>query len=75
LPPSLSEEIAQWFETTQRLVDRLAAKVQRHEQLEALTAALERDNEQLRREIAELRAERISVAEILRALADDLHPT
>lgn len=73
LASSLSEEIARWFETTQRLVDRLAETAQRPEQLEALVAALKRDNEQLRRE--ELRTERANVAEILRALADDLHPT
>ena len=72
---SLSAEIARWFENTQRLVDRLAETSQRQEQLEALVAALERDNEQLRRELEELRTEQASVAEILRALADDLHPT
>ena len=72
---SLSAEIAQWFENTQRLVDRLAETARRQEQLEALVAALERDNEQLRRELEELRTERASVAEVLRALADDLHPT
>jgi len=71
LDSSLSAEIARWFENTQRLVDRLAETAQRQEQV----AALERDNEQLRRELEELRAERASVAEILRALADDLHPT
>ena len=75
LASSLSAEIARWFENTQRLVDRLAETAQRQEQLEALVAALERDNEQLRRELEELRTERASVAEILRALADDLHPT
>ena len=72
---SLGAEIARWFENTQRLVDRLAETAQRQEQLNALVAALERDNEQLRQELEELRAERASVAEILRALADDLHPT
>jgi type II secretory pathway component PulJ len=72
---SLSAEIARWFENTQRLVDRLAETANRQEQLEALVAALEQDNEQLRRELDELRTERASVAEILRALADDLHPT
>ena len=56
-------------------MDRLAETARRQEQLEALVAALERDNEQLRRELEELRTERASVAEILRALADDLHPT
>jgi len=75
LASSLSAEIARWFENTQRLVDRLAETSQRQEQLEALVAALERDNEQLRRELEELRTEQASVAEILRALADDLHPT
>ena len=72
---SLGAEIARWFENTQRLVDRLEETAQRQEQLNALVGALERDNEQLRRELEELRAERASVAEILRALADDLHPT
>jgi hypothetical protein len=38
-------------------------------------AALERDNEQLRREVEELRTHRASVAEALRALAEDLNPT
>jgi len=75
LASSLSAEIARWFENAQRLVDSLAETAQRQEQLEALVAALERDNEQLRRELEELRTERASVAEILRALADDLHPT
>ena len=72
---NLSAEIARWFENTQRLVDRLAETANRQEQLEALVAALEQDNEQLRRELDKLRTERASVAEILRALADDLHPT
>jgi len=75
LDSSLGAEIARWFENTQRLVDRLEETAQRQEQLNALVGALERDNEQLRRELEELRAERASVAEILRALADDLHPT
>jgi type II secretory pathway component PulJ len=75
LDSSLGAEIARWFENTQRLVDRLAETAQRQAQLNALVAALERDNEQLRQELEELRAERASVAEILRALADDLHPT
>jgi type II secretory pathway component PulJ len=75
LDSSLSAEIARCFENTQRLVDRLAETAQRQAQLNALVAALERDNEQLRQELEELRAERASVAEILRALADDLHPT
>jgi type II secretory pathway component PulJ len=75
LSSSLRAEMAQWFENAQRLVNRLAETVQGHEQLTAVVAALERDNEHLRREIAELRAERASVADILRALADDLHPT
>ena len=56
-------------------MDTLAETANRQEQLEALVAALEQDNEQLRRELDELRTERASVAEILRALADDLHPT
>lgn len=71
----LSEELARWFENTQRLVDRLTETAERQEQLEALIAAMERDNEQLRGEIEELRTERASVADILRALADDLNPT
>ena len=75
LASSLGAEIARWFENTQRLAGRLAETVNRQEQLEALVAALEQDNEQLRRELDELRTERASVAEILRALADDLHPT
>jgi type II secretory pathway component PulJ len=75
LASSLSAEIARWFENTQRLVDTLAETANRQEQLEALVAALEQDNEQLRRELDKLRTERASVAEILRALADDLHPT
>jgi chromosome segregation ATPase len=75
LASNLSAEIARWFENTQRLVDTLAETANRQEQLEALVAALEQDNEQLRRELDELRTERASVAEILRALADDLHPT
>jgi len=56
-------------------VDRLVEAAQQQEQLEALVAALERDNEQLRREVDELRIERAGVAEVLRALADDLNPT
>lgn len=72
---NLSAEIARWFENTQRLLDRLAEAAQQQEQLEALVAALERDNEQLRREIDELRTERAGVADVLRALADDLNPT
>jgi type II secretory pathway component PulJ len=75
LASSLSAEIARWFENTQRLVDRLAETAQRQEQLEALVAALERDNEQLRRELEAFRTEQANVAEILRALADDLSPT
>jgi type II secretory pathway component PulJ len=75
LASSLSAEIARWFENTQRLVDRVAETAHRQAQLNALVAALERDNEQLRQELEELRAERANVAEILRALADDLHPT
>lgn len=67
--------MARWLEKTQRLLDRLAETAQHQEQLEAMVAALERDNEQLRRELEELRTERANVAEILRALADDLHPT
>jgi septal ring factor EnvC (AmiA/AmiB activator) len=75
LASNLSAEIARWFENTQHLVDTLAETANRQEQLEALVAVLEQDNEQLRRELDELRTERASVAEILRALADDLHPT
>lgn len=75
LASSLSEEPARWFENTQRLVDRLTETAEPQEQLEALIAALERDNEQLRGEIEELRTERASVADILRARADDLNPT
>jgi type II secretory pathway component PulJ len=75
LASSLSEELARWFENTQRLVDRLTETAEPQEQLEALIAALERDNEQLRGEIEELRTERASVADILRARADDLNPT
>jgi FtsZ-binding cell division protein ZapB len=56
-------------------VDRVAETAERQEQLEALVAALERDNEQLRSELEALRTERANVAEILRALADDLNPT
>ena len=72
---TLSEEIARWFENTQRLVERFAEAVQQQDQLKALVAALERDNEQLRREVEELRTERVGVAEVLRALAEDLNPT
>ena len=72
---NLSAEIARWFENTQRLVDRFAEAAQQQEQLKALVAALERDNEHLRREVEELRTERAGVAEVLRALADDLNPT
>jgi uncharacterized coiled-coil DUF342 family protein len=75
LASTLSEEIARWFENTQRLVERFAEAAQQQDQLKALVAALERDNEQLRREIEELRTERAGVAEVLRALADDLNPT
>ena len=71
---NLSADMARWLEKTQRLLDRLAETAQHQEQLEAMVAALERDNEQLRRELEELRTERANVAEILRALADDLHP-
>ena len=67
--------MARWLEKTQRLLDRLGETAQYQEQLEAMVAALERDNEQLRRELEELRIERANVAEVLRALADDLHPT
>jgi type II secretory pathway component PulJ len=66
--------MARWLEKTQRLLDSLAETAQRQEELEAMVAALARDNEQLRRELEELRTERANVAEILRALADDLHP-
>ena len=72
---NLSAEIARWFENTQRLVERFAEAAQQQEQLKALVAALERDNEHLRREVEELRTERAGVAEVLRALADDLNPT
>ena len=72
---TLSEEIARWFENTQRLVERFAEAAQQQDQLKALVAALERDNEQLRREVEDLRTERAGVAEVLRALADDLNPT
>ncbi len=71
----LSAEIARWFENTQRLVERFAEAAQQQDQLKALVAALGRDNEQLRREVEELRTERAGVAEVLRALADDLNPT
>jgi type II secretory pathway component PulJ len=75
LASNLSAEIARWFENTQRLVERFAEAAQQQEQLKALVAALERDNEHLRREVEELRTERAGVAEVLRALADDLNPT
>jgi len=75
LTSNLSAEIARWFENTQRLVERFAEAAQQQEQLKALVAALERDNEHLRREVEELRTERAGVAEVLRALADDLNPT
>jgi type II secretory pathway component PulJ len=75
LASNLGAEIARWFESTQRLVDRLAEAAQQQEQLKALVAALERDNEQLRREVDDLRTERAGVAEVLRALVDDLDPT
>jgi len=75
LASNLSAEIARWFENTQRLVERFAEAAQQQEQLKALVAALERDNEHLRREAEELRTERSGVAEVLRALADDLNPT
>jgi len=75
LASTLSEEIARWFENTQRLVERFAEAAEQQDQLKALVAALERDNEQLRREVEELRTERAGVAEVLRALADDLNPT
>ncbi len=79
---NIGAEIARWFENTKHLVERLAETAQRQEQLELKDAALERDNEQLRgeldtlrNEIHLLRIERASVAEILRALADDLNAT
>jgi chromosome segregation ATPase len=75
LASDLSAEIARWFENTRRLVDRFAEAAQQQDQLKALVAALERDNEQLRREVEELRTHRASVAEALRALAEDLNPT
>jgi len=75
LASNLSAEIARWFENTQRLVERFAEAAQQQDQLKALVAALERDNEHLRREVEELRTERAGVAEVLRALADDLNPT
>jgi cell division protein FtsB len=59
--------------------DQLAASAEHHDQLEAQVAALERDNEQVRRTLDELRSEiqllrteRATIAEILRALAEDL---
>ena len=70
----LSAEIARWFENTRRLADRLAEAAQQQDQLKALVAALERDNEQLRREVEELRTDQAGVAAVLRALADDLSP-
>ena len=72
---NLSAEIARWFENTRRLADRLAEAAQQQDQLRALVAALERDNEQLRREVEELRTDQAGVAAVLRALADDLSPT
>ena len=79
---NISAEIARWFENTKHLVDRLAESAQRQEQLEVKDATLERDNEQLRGELDELRneiqllrIERASVAEILRSIADDLSTT
>ena len=57
------------------IFERFAEAAQQQDQLKALVAALERDNEQLRREVEELRTERAGVAEVLRALADDLNPT
>jgi chromosome segregation ATPase len=75
LASDLSAEIARWFENSRRLVDRFAEAAQQQDQLKALVAALERDNEQLRREVEELRTHRASVAEALRALAEDLNPT
>ena len=71
---NLSTEIARWFENTRRLADRLAEAAQQQDQLRALVAALERDNEQLRREVEELRTDQAGVAAVLRALADDLSP-
>ena len=71
---NLSAEIARWFENTRRLADRLAEAAQQQDQLKALVAALERDNEQLRREVEELRTDQAGVAAVLRALADDLSP-
>jgi chromosome segregation ATPase len=75
LASNLSAEIARWFENTRRLADRLAEAAQQQDQLRALVAALERDNEQLRREVEELRTDQAGVAAVLRALADDLSPT
>ena len=71
---SLRADLAQWFEDTRRLMERLTATAQHQEQLEALLAARERDNEQLRREVDALRTEQANVADILRTLADDLNP-
>jgi type II secretory pathway component PulJ len=75
LASNLSAEIARWFENTRRLADRLAEAAQQQDQLRALVAALERDNEQLRREVEELRTDQAGVAAVLRALADDLSST
>jgi ABC-type transporter Mla subunit MlaD len=79
LASDVGAELARWLENTKRLVDQLAATAERQDQLEAQVAALERDNEQLRRTLDELRSEiqllrteRASIAEILRTLAEDL---
>jgi len=82
LAPDVGAELTRWLENTKRLLDQLAATAERQDQLEAQVAALERDNEQLRRtldelasEIRLLRTERASIAEILGALAADLSAT
>ena len=82
LAPDVGAELTRWRENTKRLLDQLAATAERQDQLEAQVAALERDNEQLRRtldelasEIRLLRTERASIAEILGALAADLSAT
>lgn len=82
MAPDVGAELTRWLENTKRLLDQLAATAERQDQLEAQVAALERDNEQLRRmldelanEIRLLRTERASIAEILGALAADLSAT
>jgi cell division protein FtsB len=79
LASNVDAELARRLENTKRLVDQLEGTAEHQDQLEAQIAALERDNEQLRRTLDELRSEiqllraaRASIAEILRALAEDL---